>query len=444
MNTTQITQITQSIEDNNTNNSCRCMARIKTNIHKQCSRKKKQNSDLCGIHMRAKHVLRITEDVPEINVAIQKTTSEKIKQSIKKNVTSPNIITYKDLERNKFNSKKCNYRDILDSLLEYNLQNLKNKQKNFIQLQEYLSIRYHTNVTYTTPFYITKIILITKIYRGHQVRNINTLKGPGFLHIDNVNNKTDFLNFIDIQDIGYYHFISYKDNHNCIYAFHLDSLLSYISELKKIKSTIKKKVRLRNPYTQVEFPTQFLERIYLLQKKIPKIKISLLESIPLSSINGTNSNNINNSINGQSTIYNNISPKLKIKRICVDIFQRMDELELYTQARWFLKLNLYKLKKLYFYMEDIWHFRSRLTLSLKKNYVKNGRAFIWPYQYIRLITDKIKIQHILLNEFYKFVYEGKTREDCITASYWILMGLTMVSPEAASGCPALVQSNYRL
>ena len=233
MNTLQITEQTRSIENNNTIDPCRCMARIKTNVHKQCSRKKKQNSDLCGIHMRAKHVIRINEDIP---------TEHCPKINFNKRVIGKygvpalpeKAITYKDLERNKFNSKKFKYRHILDSLQTYKIPNLKNKQKNFIQLQEYISIRYHTKVTYTTPFYITKIRLITKIYRGYQLRKINILKGPGFLHIDNVNNKTDFLNFIDIRDIGYYHFISYKDNHDCIYAFHLDSLLSYISELKKI------------------------------------------------------------------------------------------------------------------------------------------------------------------------------------------------------------------
>ena len=65
-----------------------------------------------------------------------------------------------------------------------------------------------------------------------------------------------------------------------------------------------------------------------------------------------------------------------------------------------------------------------------------------PIFYIKKITNKIKIQNILLHEFEKFVYQGSTKSDCVTASYWILMGLTNVSPAAAAGCPSLVQSNY--
>ena len=79
---------------------------------------------------------------------------------------------------------------------------------------------------------------------------------------------------------------------------------------------------------------------------------------------------------------------------------------------------------------------------MRKKYVFKGKAFSWPYTYIKSIVDKKLLQKILLYEFAKFAYQGKTKEDCITASYWILMGLTMVSPEAALGCPALVQSNY--
>ena len=33
-----------------------CMARLQTNPCKQCSNKKKNNSDFCGFHLRSKHI----------------------------------------------------------------------------------------------------------------------------------------------------------------------------------------------------------------------------------------------------------------------------------------------------------------------------------------------------------------------------------------------------
>jgi len=53
----------------------------------------------------------------------------------------------------------------------------------------------------------------------------------------------------------------------------------------------------------------------------------------------------------------------------------------------------------------------------------------------------LKLQNIILKEFYKFAFDGKTKDDSITSCYWILTGLTTVSINAAQGCPELVQSN---
>ena len=118
----------------------------------------------------------------------------------------------------------------------------------------------------------------------------------------------------------------------------------------------------------------------------------------------------------------------------------MDELELYTQPRWFLELPLFRLRTLYAETEDIWNYRAMLTPQMKLNYTKNGKAFPWSISQINKITNKLALQNILLDEFHKFAFEGKTKEDCITSCYWILTGLTIVSPDAASGCPELVQS----
>ena len=130
-----------------------------------------------------------------------------------------------------------------------------------------------------------------------------------------------------------------------------------------------------------------------------------------------------------------------MKNKCVKIFQRMDELELYTQPRWFLDLNIFNLKNLYMEIEDIWNYRAMLNNQMKLNYTTTGKAFLYSVQQLNRLDDKLKIQNIILNEFEKFAFEGKTKDDCITSCYWILTGLTIVSLDAASGCPELVLSN---
>ena len=397
----ELSHSNQSIHTNNI-----CMARMKSNLNIRCSKIKKPNCDFCGIHMRAKNVIRFNEDIP-------KHYCPKINSNIiGKSGVPMEVINYDDLKNSHFNSKKFNYRHILYSLQQYKLNNLKNKQKNFNLLQSYLIESYNKNKYYREN--IDKINILTKKYKQYHFRKINKARGIGYFNRSLINNTTDFLNFTDINDIPAMYLITFKDNLNFIYGFDIRSLLSYIEELDS--NTI------NNPYTQKTFTKTFIDNIYILDNY------------------NKHTQKINPTIHNQPT--QNITPELKVKRLCVSIFQRMDELELYTQASWFLDLNVIRLKKLYFLIEDIWNYRARLTPVLKKKFVTNGIAFNWPIFYIKNLTNKIKIQNILLNEFKKFVYQGTTKADCVTASYWILMGLTIVSPAAASGCPSLVQSNH--
>ena len=131
--------------------------------------------------------------------------------------------------------------------------------------------------------------------------------------------------------------------------------------------------------------------------------------------------------------------KSLIKLKCIDVFQKMDSLKLYTQIKWFIDLNLNQLKKLYFEIEDIWNYRAMLNPSQKLNYITNGNAFLIQKGYIKKMLNIERLQTILLNEFNKFLTQGITDEDKTTAAYWILTGLTIVSPDAAYAMPNLVQ-----
>ena len=406
-----------TIPDISSNTDTICMARMKSNLYIRCSTIKKLNCDFCGIHMRAKNVIRFNEDIPHDYIVKLDNTRNKIG----KRGLPMKVINYNDLKRTNFNSKKFNYRHIIYSLQQYNLPNLKNKQKNFESLQAYVIGIYTKNKIYLEN--IDKINLISKTYKNYLVKKITKARGPGFFKRSIINNKTDFLDLTTINDLSNSHLITYKDECNFIYGFSIQSLLSYIEELDTI--------HINNPYTQKPFPKIFIDNIYIVDNYNKKFKCIV--------------HNTNQKENTNNTILHkkiHLAPELKVKRMCVSIFQRMDELELYTQASWFLDLNILKLKKLYFLIEDIWNYRARLTPALKKTFVTNGIAFNVPIFYIKKITNKIKIQNILLHEFEKFVYQGSTKSDCVTASYWILMGLTNVSPAAASGCPSLVQSNY--
>ena len=104
---------------------------------------------------------------------------------------------------------------------------------------------------------MNKLLVISKLIRGYFIRKYNILKGPGFLNNKIINNKTDFLNFVDIDTIKYNNLITYKDEQNFVYGFHIHSLLEYIKELKLQDN---KAFTIINPYTRKPFSDIFIKK----------------------------------------------------------------------------------------------------------------------------------------------------------------------------------------
>lgn len=359
-------------------NTQKCMARLTKDPKKQCGNKKKAGLDYCGKHCKSNNLIRIDQEyfAPIKN----------------KNATK---ITYNDMLQNNFNIKKFSEKNINHTLNKlYHNYCSSNKEASFVDLINILRIidNYSNN--------ITQIIKLQSFFRGQQLRIVNKLRGPAYLNRFCSNNDKEFLTFQNVSDISNSKFYSLKDKKGFVYSFHLDSI-KYIFENDR-----------KNPYTRETLTVSQLETISKLVKldKSPPQNYSIV----------------------------NTDPYLKMKERCIMAFQRMDELELYTQAKWFLNLNTLRLRKLYIELEDIWNYRAMLTDEFKKKYTKSGKAFSLNIGQINKLNDKIILQNIILTEINKLINEGQTKEDCVTAAYWVLTALTTVSHDAASGYPHLV------
>ena len=282
------------------------------------------------------------------------------------------------------------------------------RAKNVFRIDEPLSVVKKRNTfIYKSNYYIThlnKIIKCQTFIRKYLKNKMTKMRGPAFLNRTFSNNDTDFLTYKPIKNISDNEFFSYKDTDGFVYSFNIKSihyLLDYSNE---------------NPYTRKIIPENIIKTIKFLSTKLDS---ELVFEVPKDEVSA-------------------------IKQKCITIFQRMDDLKLYTQPRWFLDLNFTELQKLYLETEDIWNYRTMLTKQQKKKYTKTGKAFVYPISKIKLLqnteSNKKLLQNIILNEYRDFVYDGKTDEDCITASYWILMGLGIVSKNAADGMPELIHS----
>lgn len=294
------------------------------------------------------------------------------------------------------------------ALLKKNNSQCKNKSKPNCKLCG-IHIKSKNVKLIESIFSLKSIIMIQSLFKGYKQRLINNLRGPA-LKLKNrkdANNETDFMSLENIEDIECNKFFSYKDKDGFIYAFNIDSIHELIQYTEV------------NPYNRKEFPKEIIQNIQTIYKFVPK----------------------NNKTNVKQITFKE-NPEIFIKTKCVSIFQRLDDLEMYTQPRWFLDLSINNLKRYYYELLDIWHYRAMLSKEIKKNHIKyeNGKLFKFNYNYIKMITNKYVLQDIILDIFHRLSFEGNTRDNCVTSCYWILSALVLLSNDAAAGYPHLVHS----
>jgi len=202
-------------------------------------------------------------------------------------------------------------------------------------------------------------------------------------------------------------FISYKDAHNFIYGFSINSVVMLIEKTNK-----------NNPYTMEPLCETFINTIN--KRKIYNKIFKQDRDIVV----------INQSINNKF----------------VSLFQTMDSLGNYTHVEWMTKLNNKTLRKFIIEIHDLWTYRCGLTSEEKYklcppdgypfngipiNIFNNKRIYIESNtlkDYIFLICDRL-INNPTTN----------TSQKSMCAIY-ILTSLTLVNKNAAEALPWLYQS----
>jgi hypothetical protein len=230
---------------------------------------------------------------------------------------------------------------------------------------------------------------------------------------DKYKNKTDFYSFDDIETIPLEFFFEYQEGTQ-YFAFDIRTLHDYIASCNPIEPV-------KNPYTHVEFPTETIEKVKKLHKKISK--------------------------NIMATEYKEdikMSPEKQLEWRVLEVFQKINELGHYAEYKWFWDLNLIQLKKMYIELEDLWNYRLFLTQTQKQKILPQYYPFI---QYSISVFNKINnlndARKILIGEIDRFISLGKPEgkngnDNKYTGSIIVLTALVQISSGAASGLPHLV------
>lgn len=394
-------------------NELNCLSVKKKGSKLQCPHKRKHNSNLCGVHQRAKNVVYITQYLEENVENVENIEKNKNVEDIEIIVNSNKNEHYdKEFLMNLFKMENpidpfnLNLRDKDNGLNVKSIHKLKvGKLRNTIKFYNLLSVvdknqskrnlfRLLVNYFYWERNYDIKKIIHIQNY----VRRFNILKRK------NTVNDTDCILMINKYEIPLqYYFTLYDDTSEKSYSFDVRSLNDIINNNKHPT----------NPYTLSKINQDMMSKIikrieYLLDKGL---NISFEEE--------------------------NISEEQKLEFRVIKIFQEINLFGNYTDFNWFMNLKTYELKNLYIKTEDMVNYRINLPQIERVKYFNKGISFPLNSSKIHTITCQKKIQELILYEYEEIIKYDNDINDKKTAIMWLLIALTEVSNDARNALPLL-------
>lgn len=313
-------------------------------------------------------------------------------------ISIPTIKTYNELVYNNYNVTQ-----LKNFAKYYKLKITGNKKQLLSRIYSYL-------------YFSSYIVKIQKVFRRMLVTKYKELHGPASLNRKICTNADDFISMEPVDEINFHQFISYKDSDNFIYGFDIISLHNLF---------LKSGNEIRNPYNRNKIPEFVFKNIRTLIRlsKILKISINLIFEDDTKKL----------------------SNEKTIELRALTLFQNIDALGNYSNAKWFLNLNRNQLIKFIREMIDIWNYRAQLSNETKRHICPPvGDPFrSLSIQYINTEENLWNVKKVILEIMEKFVNSGIDKDSKTLGAYYVLGALTLVNSEAATSLPWLFQSvNY--
>jgi hypothetical protein len=134
-----------------------------------------------------------------------------------------------------------------------------------------------------------------------------------------------------------------------------------------------------------------------------------------------------------------ISEEEKMENKVKDLFYEINMLDNYTSHKWFMDLGLHQLIKFYMHAEDIWNYRSSLSVIAKQNIIGTLSLFNIPVSVIRREKSIKKLRLIMIDIIDKMISNGIDVNEKKLGAILMLSALVEVSDDAAFALPHLRQ-----
>ena len=301
----------------------------------------------------------------------------------------------------------------------YNLQQLKSFVKHYRLKQSGNKNELCTRI-YQYLFLSNRITSIQKIFRGHLYRSYRRLRGPGFSDRSLCVNANDFLSMEEMKDIPNRQFYSFRDEDKFVYGFDIVSLYNLI-----FGDSINVRTRRapKNPYNRNPIPNKVVADL----RKIVRVSRLFDERIDIEIENDEPDE----------------EPK-SIETRTQELFMRMDEMGHYTDASWFLSLNIVGLRRLVRELSEIWQYRAEITREVKRQICPPNGDVLRGIRYVPLFVDEHftfqDAQSMVMDTLERLGTSGRDDDSRALGVYYILGTLTLVNRDAALAMPWLYES----
>lgn len=250
---------------------------------------------------------------------------------------------------------------------------------------------------------------IAPIIKRFYIQKINSLRGPALFNRRICNNDEDMYTMDSLEDIHPMDFFSFEDKDGFIYGFHIQTIEKHIEH--SINET-------SNPYTKDILSDKIIKDIKQVSQYSQKfgLKSPIVNDIP------TDKNFIT-------------------RNRILNLFQKMDTLNNYTNISWFLDLDKRYLLRLIENIKDLFYYRMSLTSQKQRALVPGGKILRNNISYYKSLSI-YRLRNILIDDFENLVNFSPNRDDQYLGSLIILSGLVDISSECALAYPWLVQSTF--
>lgn len=135
------------------------------------------------------------------------------------------------------------------------------------------------------------------------------------------------------------------------------------------------------------------------------------------------------------------TPDQRFQLKVVDLFQKIDELNYYTNPSWFTSMTIDDHRCFYVELHDIWYHRAELSTVIRDTIVPPpARPFRYPVREIVAQKSLEFLRKSNMDLIRMFISAAADRTDRILGAMYVITAMTLISHDCASQYPWLFES----